>query len=461
MHKHTHTQSDNHTDVDNKQPNDVQHDKKATADDALNNNNFHSTALIKDVIHKHPTTAAANQEVKMSTKTEVTDAMTADLTSNLYTMSVSAKTTKTIRSAFGGINDERERDSYEDAIEDYKSRVSKTTKLDLPKVDILKRRELFEKDQQQQEAIKLNYSKLDTEIISIKDRISSLRNNLSTSSIPAAAPKKLELPTNTKLKDRLSSLNSVSSTTIDEPSKRTIEAQFKNVQEVKNEFECKQQQMEQNQNHLNVKSTAVSGNIVADDNESLVSDREDSGIHTTDVSCAVSQSDDIQQMDEFQQVIDERFTKITAAKSEIPVAKEPQQNIADEHHKEVETDEHHHDDESSVSCSSDDQVQSVMVVNDGTTNAIMNEKVKTSNCGRNSIMEFIQCNLIDEHSYDGDDDVNHSNFMYECIINKNGKDSGGIEKSNSIDTALSLCSSSEMESFIDDGDDKAYPAQIE
>lgn len=46
--------------------------------------------------------------------------------------------------------DARERDyTYDDAIEDYKTRVSQAAKLDLPKIDINKKRELFEQQQQQ------------------------------------------------------------------------------------------------------------------------------------------------------------------------------------------------------------------------------------------------------------------------------------------------------------------------
>ncbi|CRK91626.1 CLUMA_CG005279, isoform B [Clunio marinus] len=309
--------SDNHQDdVDKNQPNDT----KAN-DDAINNNNnnsngnFHSTALIKDVIHKTPT--MMHREVQQNT--EIEERMTVDLASKTYTMSVSTKTTTattkppSIRSSF----ESRERDyTYDDAIEDYKSRVSKTTKLDLPKVDIHKRRELFEKETKDDAVVgngnistSAAASKLGTEIVSIKDRISSLRNNLATTTISASPPKKVELPTTTKLKDRLSSLQL--SSPVDEPKRNPVEAQFKNIQEVKNEFETKQQQQHPNHNtnnnNVNVKL------VVNDDNESLGStDREDSGIQTTDVSCAVSQADEQteQHIDEFQHVIEEKITKL-------------------------------------------------------------------------------------------------------------------------------------------------------
>lgn len=330
-------------------------------------------------------------------KSEVDERMTTDLTSNTYTMSVTAKT---VRSSF----DARERDGYDDAIEDYKNRVSKATKLDLPKVDIHKRRELFEKEQKG-EVVNTSTaaSKLGTEIVSIKDRISSLRNNLATSTISAAPPKKVELPTTTKLKDRLSSLQQVSSP-VEEPKKNPIEAQFKNVQEVKNEFEMKAK---------------------SDDNESLGStDREDSGIQTTDVSCAVSQADEhTEHIEELQEKLENL-------------------NIEAEPPKEDEAEPESVDDESSVSCSDDDQTHSVLVLNLGEAT---NKAAKAPN---DAILEFIQSNLIDEHQQMID-----NNYVYECIINRSEHQ---LEKSNSIDTALSLCSSSDGQSLMDDADDKMH-----
>jgi F-box protein 20 len=273
--------------------------------------------------------------------------------------------------------------------------------LDLPKVDIHKRRELFEKEQKE-EVVNTSTaaSKLGTEIVSIKDRISSLRNNLATSTVSAAPPKKVELPTTTKLKDRLSSLQQVTSP-VDEPKKNPLDTQFKNVQEVKNEFEMKAK---------------------ADDNESLGStDREDSGIQTTDVSCAVSQADEhIEHIEEFQ----EKLESLNLESSKDEPEPEPV------------------DDESSVSCSDDDQTHSVLVLNiDEATN-------KATKAPNDAILEFIQSNLIDEHQQMMD-----NNYVYECIINRSEHQ---LEKSNSIDTALSLCSSSDGQSLMDDADDKMH-----
>lgn len=420
-----------------KQPNDVQCDAKA-ADDIINNNNgrgnFHSTALIKDVIHKKP---AMHREVHE--KSEVKEQVTAvDLTSSTYTK----PTARSVRSSL----DSRERDyTYDDAIEVYKNRVSKAAKLDLPKVDILKRRELFEKEQKEDSNMSTSTaaSKLGTDIVSIKDRISSLRSNLA-SSIVSAPPKKVELPTATKLKDRLSSLHQLSSP-VDEPKRNPIEAQFRNIQEVKNEFEMKQQQTAEHQNH----NGNVHVKLSVDDNESLEStDREDSGIQTTDVSCAVSQADEQtdQQIEEFQQVIEEKITKLNVSEA----LKEP--DVKTEPVKGEQPETEPVDDESSVSCSDDDQTRSVLVLDmDAATNKPQESHVKTPN---DAMLDFIQCNLLDDHQSYGEFEVDN-NYVYECIINRSEhQKTNGLEKSNSIDTALSLCSSSDGQSLMDDADDK-------
>jgi hypothetical protein len=441
-------QSDNHTDdKDKRQPNDVQHDTKA-ADDAFNNNkggkngsNFHSTALIKDVIHKKP---AAHREVQ-APKTEVEERVTVNLTSNTY---ATAKTvTKTVRSSF----DSRERDyTYDDAIEDYKTRVSKAAMLDLPKVDIHKRRELFEKEQKEQkEDSNMSTSsvaaKLGTEIVGIKDRISSLRNNLATSTVAAAPPKKVvELPTTTKLKDRLSSLHQLASP-VDEPKRNPLETQFKNVQEAKHEFELKQQQQSlEHQNHNGNGHVKLSVN---DDNESLEStDREDSGIQTTDVSCSVSQADEQtdQHIEEFQQVIEEKITKLNigaTTKANMAAAE-----MAKDEPVEMEP----IDDDSSVSCSDDDH--SVLVLNLGDSTNKMDEIESPKTPNDVALLDFIQCNLLDDHQ-PYDDVQMDNNYVYECIINRSEhQKNNGLEKSNSIDTALSLCSSSDGQSLMDDAD---------
>lgn len=513
---------------------------KAT-DDAFNNNNggscsnsdFHSTALIKDIIHKKPreTATAAVKEMQImhpeevQKKTEIDERMTNDLTNNTYMMSISAKTSTTSTTtkikALQSF-ESRERDyTYDDAIEDYKTRVSKTTKLDLPKVDINKRRELFEQQKSIDDSSNISTSaaaaKLGTEIVSIKDRISSLRSNIVTSAVTTTAtPKKIEVPVSTKLKDRLSSLHQQVSSPVDEP-KRILDTPFRNVQEARNEFEIKQQQQQQqsppslvpvsiqqsNSLQLQVKSAI-------DDNESLGStDREDSGIHTTDVSCSVSQADEQQpteRIEEFQRVIQEKFTNINVSET----MKTPDVIInateAAKHHiinddedvdEEDEEEIHDHDgndEESSVSCTDDEQNQSVMVISlDGDENITNKNQISTTiinltqspptpppivKASNGAMMNFIQCNLIDDDDHphnpqneeeqpsNFDEQVKiDNNYIYECIINQSSDHhdghhqvimkSNGLEKSNSVDAALSLCSSSDGgASFMDECDDK-------
>ena len=185
---------------------------------------------------------------------------------------------------------------------------------------------------------------------------------------------------------------------MDGPKKNPLDAQFKNVQEAKNEFEMKAK---------------------SDDNESLGStDREDSGIQTTDVSCAVSQADEqTEHIEEFQE-------KLECLNLE---SKDETEAI---------------DDDSSVSCSDDDQTHSVLVLNLGEA---INKTTKAPN---DAILEFIQSNLIDEHQQMID-----NNYVYECIINRSEHQ---LEKSNSIDTALSLCSSSDGQSLMDDAEEKLH-----
>lgn len=70
----------------------------------------------------------------------------------VYKMTMSAKVTTTTSMSATKTSirslDARERDyTYDDAIEDYKTRVSQAVKLDLPKIDINKKRELFEQQQ--------------------------------------------------------------------------------------------------------------------------------------------------------------------------------------------------------------------------------------------------------------------------------------------------------------------------
>jgi len=447
------------------------------------------------VIHKNP---IVHPEVAKEEKIEIEQRMTTDLTTNVYTMEVTAKQQTTTTSAVKTNRslDSRERDyTYDNAIEDYKSRVAKTAvKLDLPKVDITKRRELFEKEQQQQESkeeanntngnISAAAAKLGTEIVSIKDRISSLRSNLATSTVTTTPTKKLEVPVQTKLKDRLSSLHQQISPPVDEP-KRIFDTPFKNIAEARNEFEMKQHvQHQQSNNNMNMNNLQLPVKS-ADDNESLGStDREDSGIHTTDISCSVSQADEQQpteRIEEFQRVIQEKFTKLNVSEN---LKQQPDviehvnmSELHDDKNTDIEDNDDDeedindgNDEESSVSCSDDEQNQSVLVpsiatnIISSTSATTKSNSIKTSNA---AMLNFIQCNLINEKNHQqqliNDDDDEHidNDYVYNCIINQSATNGSqlkgnGLEKSNSVDTALSLCSSSDGTSLMDDYDEKIH-----
>lgn len=447
------------------------------------------------MIHKNP---IVHPEIAKEEKIEIEQRMTTDLTTNVCMMEVTAKQQTTTSSAVKTNRslDSRERDyTYDNAIEDYKSRVAKTAvKLDLPKVDITKRRELFEKEQQQQESkeeanntngnISAAAAKLGTEIVSIKDRISSLRSNLATSTVTTTSTKKLEVPVQTKLKDRLSSLHQQISPPVDEP-KRIFDTPFKNIAEARNEFEMKQHvQHQQSNNNMNMNNLQLPVKS-ADDNESLGStDREDSGIHTTDISCSVSQADEQQpteRIEEFQRVIQEKFTKLNVSEN---LKQQPDviehvnmSELHDDKNTDIEDDDDDeedindgNDEESSVSCSDDEQNQSVLVpsiatnIISSTTATTKSNSIKTSNA---AMLNFIQCNLINEKNHQqqliNDDDDEHidNDYVYNCIINQSATNGSqlkgnGLEKSNSVDTALSLCSSSDGTSLMDDYDEKIH-----
>lgn len=217
-------------------------------------------------------------------------------------------------------------------------------------------------------------------------------------------------------------------------------------------------------------------------------DREDSGI-TTDVSCSQSQADEQtdQQLDDLNQI---------ALKSELEEAVDPEEAMEQ------------NEDDASVSDSTDGATtQSVyegkLTINIGsTTNTTVEEVIHSNGISRedhyieykfplpshnnhnhnsqhappvkapNAIFSYIRCNLMktddnctnltnfvvvdEEDEFDGHNTDVDNNYVYECIkINKKNNAAAKInalEKSNSVDTALSLCSSSEMESLLEDID---------
>lgn len=208
------------------------------------NSNLHSTALIKDVIHKKSMQSKPIQPVQsvQAMKPEFNEydefgdehqfnafgkngdnkeTRATELSASICTMSISTIKTASEPSSY----------SYEDAIEDYKTRVSRAgsstlsqqdnspnVKLDLPRGDILKRRELFEKEAS---PVKIENQNKVGEVASIKSRISSLKTNMATVTLPTPpSPSRI---VEQKLKDRVSSLQN----SVLEEVKKPVEIQLK------------------------------------------------------------------------------------------------------------------------------------------------------------------------------------------------------------------------------------------
>lgn len=191
-------------------------------------------------------------------------------------------------------------------------------KKDLPKVNISKRRELFEKENSPQESNNNVVNRLSGDFSkskSIKERLSSLEqkkdetnsvnkkmNRLSgdvsgikerftilNTKTDMEKTTKVEVPI-TSLKDRLSSLHSAVSAASEEVKKPIILVDL-NVLAV------------EEQNRLdNVEAMRINQQLLRPEIE-IDTDREDSGIQTADVSCAVSQADE--QPEEDQEIVQE------------------------------------------------------------------------------------------------------------------------------------------------------------
>lgn len=174
-----------------------------------------------------------------------------------------------------------------------------TPKEDLPKVNIAKRRELFEESSKnhtnekssrgsiteivpQIKSIKQRMSEfkteesechstfnIDVDISNVKGRFLILEKNVNSE--PSEKPKsKVDVPLSVSIKDRLSSLQSC------------VESSSNNNNAKANNKEKPESvDIESRSNLLKTPHT-----------ETVDTDREDSGIHTTDISCSVSQADE-------------------------------------------------------------------------------------------------------------------------------------------------------------------------
>lgn len=191
-------------------------------------------------------------------------------------------------------------------------------KKDLPKVNISKRRELFEKENSPQETNNNVVNRLSGDFSkskSIKERLSSLEqkkdetncvnkkmNRLSgdvsgikerftilNTKTDMEKTTKVEVPI-TSLKDRLTSLHSAVSAASEEVKKPIILVDL-------NALAAEEQNRLDNVEALRINQLLLRPEVEID------TDREDSGIQTADVSCAVSQADE--QPEEDQEIIQE------------------------------------------------------------------------------------------------------------------------------------------------------------
>lgn len=195
----------------------------------ISKSDFHSTALVRDVIQKTQFVESSREKVE---ETSSSSSSAANTTQKSYITSMNVKFS---RESYGN---SLERDDYDDAIEGYKNRVSKAAKSDLPKVNINERRDLFEIQQKEDKQNSSNNSTTtataaisESISVNIKDRISAFNQNLQNSSAKSP-PKEVEIPTSTKLKDRLMSLNQIVSPTVEPETdiSRSMSSQFKQLE---------------------------------------------------------------------------------------------------------------------------------------------------------------------------------------------------------------------------------------
>lgn len=240
--------------------------------------------------------------------------------------------------------------TYEGAIEDYKSRISRTThtanenqrfennahekptpsttqtavnsckeallstkeekKLsdvlvpEIPKIDFLKRKELFEKEQEQRNESDSRRQSTDfVSTLSIKERLSVLQLNKAQETTEADKHQRTIPDVSfTDLKNRLEiferEIRTLANDTEDHAKLSPHRSHESSVEPLatkpKDESKQEQELLEKTHYFSNTYSDILTQKqpLTLDENENIDTDREDSGIHTTDVSCSVSQADD-------------------------------------------------------------------------------------------------------------------------------------------------------------------------
>lgn len=257
--------------------------------------------------------------------------------------------------------------TYEGAIEDYKSRISRATHLtsdnnqqsennanhktflgtsqntansckeawlatknetnsfetllpEVPKIEVLKRKQIFEKEPDQPSESESRRQSSDfVSTLSIKERLSVLQlNQAQEPNDSDKYQKTIPDVSFTDLRNRLEIFEREIRTLANDKEDNYKSSSHKNSVEATNAFEhnVKRTQSPDKSKEGNEpldKATYLSSNyseilkqkatLALDENENIDTDREDSGIHTTDVSCSVSQADD--QNEEVEQLTNE------------------------------------------------------------------------------------------------------------------------------------------------------------
>lgn len=258
--------------------------------------------------------------------------------------------------------------TYEGAIEDYKSRISRATHLttdnnqrfesnvnqksflttsqntayscketrlatknetnsfetllpEVPKIEVLKRKQLFEREQDQPSESESRRQSSDfVSTLSIKERLSVLQlNQAQEPNESDKYQKTIPDVSFTDLKNRLEIFEREIRTLANDKEENSKSSPQKSSAEASNTLEHNGKRASQSPDkskegsELLDKATYLSSSyseilkqkatLGLDENENIDTDREDSGIHTTDVSCSVSQADD--QNEEVEQLTNE------------------------------------------------------------------------------------------------------------------------------------------------------------
>lgn len=243
--------------------------------------NYKSTILRVSNSSRHVLQHLCSTESKSSTSTsEVTEVHKRASSSKIENILVSLET----------------KDNYSEIAE-------KEAKQDVPKIDIAKRRELFEKAENNNVSKPMKNIKSEVnQVKSIKERLSGFEREASLDCDIRKEPTNLssgdfEIPSVKGryliLEKNVQQPNNEKQNKIDVPLSVSLKDRLSSLQSCVNSSSAKTTTT----NNINDERLVILVNDKPaidrqEDNETVDTDREDSGIHTTDVSCCVSQADE-------------------------------------------------------------------------------------------------------------------------------------------------------------------------